>query len=178
MTGFPVERCLQDCGRSFAIFCRQTILQGVRIHDAALQASKSSITPTEGAWFSVCAWCISKALCSFVASALCFLMLFASFCIPPSLSLSLFLSLSFSPKVGCGSNLIIAHPRASPPTPLPPRCTVAHALLAFFPQPWASSSGLPCKALESQPVTEAIRWACYPSKPNRIGNCCPWQLYP
>lgn len=24
---------------------------------------------------------------------------------------------------------------------------------------------------------QAVRWACYASKPDRFGNCCPWQFY-
>ena len=60
-----------DYGRLCKIFCTllQTTLQRVRIHDAALQASRSAITQRRGSLFSVCAWCISKALCSFVARA-------------------------------------------------------------------------------------------------------------
>ena len=197
MTGFPVEILARLC----KIFCTllQTTLQRVRIHDAALQASRSAITPTEGQF--VLRLCVmyqqsSLQLCSKSGGAE-----FPSWAISNSSSVSIVISTTIIvttaallDSLACPyvvilmdaclvdtSNLIIfilvlLLPYLSSSslhccTPRPP-------LPVFFPHPSASSSGLPCIALESQPVTEAVRWACYPSKPNRIGNCCPWQLYP
>ena len=176
MTGFPVEILARLC----KIFCTllQTTLQRVRIHDTALQASRSAITPTEGQF--VLRLCVmyqqsSLQLCSKSGGAE-----FPSWAISNSSSVSIVISTTnivttaaLLDSLACPyvvilmdaclvdtSNLIIfilvlLLPYLSSSslhccTPRPP-------LPVFFPHPSASSSGLPCIALESQPVTEAVR---------------------
>lgn len=61
-------RFWQDCVRSFILFCRQPFKgSGSMTQLCKLQGALSR--QRRGGLFSVCAWCISKALCSFVARA-------------------------------------------------------------------------------------------------------------
>lgn len=147
MTGFPVEILARLCKIFYTLL--QTTLQRVRIHDAALQASRSAITPTEGRF--VLRLCVmyqqsSLQLCSKSGGAE-----FPSWAISNSSSVSIVISTTIIVTTAASlhslacpyvvilmdaclvdtSNLIIF---ISPPPP--PRCTT---MLAFVLHPLASS---------------------------------------